>query len=168
MAPSDRDSYRLEDPQQIELFRQVHGQLLQEKGEKTDGVSRMYILYQLKDGRQVKRYYSIDETTQAYDTLEAYFSRWQYIFNVDNWQEVQRSISSIDISFSKYITESMSPAQGEQAMDMEMAEMLKGIMPDDVNDLAPIFQMFDWNKERNTENGNNEAKTGMDEGSSGS
>lgn len=51
---------------------------------------------------------------------------------------------------------------------MEMAEMLKGIMPDDVNDLAPIFQMFDWNKERNTENGNNEAKTGMDEGSSGS
>ena len=96
----NKDCYQLEDPAEIEAFRQVHGQLLQERHEKTDGASRMYILYQLENGRQVKRYYSIDENTAAYDTLQMYFSDWRYIFSTDNWQEVKNVFTTLDISLS--------------------------------------------------------------------
>ena len=94
------DCYQLEDPAQIDAFRQIHGQLLTERGEKTDGASRMYIVYQLKNGRQVTRYYHIDENTAAYDTLRAYYSHWRYIFNVDSWQEVTERFTTLDVSLS--------------------------------------------------------------------
>ena len=94
------DCYQLEDTPEIDTFRHVHRQLLQERGEKTDGASRLYIAYQLKNGRQVKRYYSIDEHTAAYDTLKAYFSDWRYIFSTDSWQKVKDTFTSIDISLS--------------------------------------------------------------------
>ena len=97
----NKDCYQLEDPAEIEAFRQVHGQLLQERHEKTDGASRLYIAYQLKNGRQVKRYYSIDEHTAAYDTLKAYFSDWRYIFSTDSWEEIKETFTSIDISLSE-------------------------------------------------------------------
>ena len=96
----NKDCYQLEDPAEIETFRQVHGQLLQERHEKTDGASRLYIAYQLKNGRQVKRYYSIDEHTAAYDTLKGYFSDWRYIFSTDSWEEVKNTFTSVDISLS--------------------------------------------------------------------
>ena len=99
----NKDCYQLEDPAEIETFRQVHGQLLQERQEKTDGASRLYLLYQLENGRQVKRYYSIDEHTAAYETLRMYFSDWRYIFSTDSWQEVKDSFTSIDISLSESV-----------------------------------------------------------------
>ena len=97
------DCYQLEDPDQIDIFRQVHGQLLQERGEKTDGVSHLYIAYQLKNGKQVKRYYTIDENTAAYDTLQTYFSDWRYIFNANSWEEVKQSFTALDISLSESV-----------------------------------------------------------------
>jgi hypothetical protein len=97
------DCYQLEDPAQIDTFRQVHGQLLQERGEKTDGASHLYIVYQLKNGQQVKRYYTIDENTAAYDTLQTYFSDWRYIFNANSWEEVKQSFTALDISLSESV-----------------------------------------------------------------
>ena len=97
------DCYQLEDQAEIDTFRQLHGQLLQERGEKTDGASHLYIAYQLKNGRQVKRYYTIDENTAAYNTLQMYFSDWRYIFNVDTWQEVQARFTALDISLSESV-----------------------------------------------------------------
>lgn len=97
----NKDCYQLEDPTEIETFRQVHSQLLQERQEKTDGASRLYILYQLENGRQVKRYYSIDENTAAYDTLQAYFSHWHYLFNASSWEEAKNHFTTLDISLSE-------------------------------------------------------------------
>lgn len=97
------DCYQLEDPAQIDIFRQVHEQLLQERDEKTDGVSHLYIAYQLKNGKQVKRYYTIDENTAAYDTLQTYFSDWRYIFNTNSWEEVKQSFTALDISLSESV-----------------------------------------------------------------
>lgn len=102
-TPVNKDCYQLEDPAEIETFRQVHGQLLQERQEKTDGASRLYVLYQLENGQQVKRYYSIDEHTAAYETLRMYFSDWRYIFSTDSWQEVKDRFTSIDISLSESV-----------------------------------------------------------------
>ena len=96
----DERAYTLETPEEIDTFRQVHSVLMTERGEKTDGASHMYIHYKLKSGREVIRYYTIDERTAAYDTLKMYFSDYRYIFNTDDWSEVARSISSVDVSLS--------------------------------------------------------------------
>lgn len=114
------DCYQLEDPAQIDTFRQVHGQLLQERHEKTDGASHLYIAYQLKNGRQVKRYYTIDENTAAYDTLRTYFSDWRYIFSANSWEEVKQSFTSLDISLSdSAFTFQVAAEQGLGSEDVE-------------------------------------------------
>ena len=94
------DCYQLESPDEIAAFRQVHTQLMAERGEKTDGASHVYIHYLLKNGREVVRYYTIDENTAAYDPLQMYFSDYRYIFNEYDWNVIQKSITSIDISLS--------------------------------------------------------------------
>ena len=98
---TESDCYQLEDAAQINTFRQVHRQLLQERQEKTDGVSHVYVLYQLRNGVQVKRYYTIDEHTAAYDTLRTYFSDYRYIFNANSWQEVKERFTSVEISLGE-------------------------------------------------------------------
>ena len=97
---SEEDTYQLSSVEEIDMFRRVHTQLMAERGAKTDGASHMYIHYKLKNGREVIRYYTIDEYTAAYDTLRMYFSDYRYIFDTDNWNEITSSISSIDVSLS--------------------------------------------------------------------
>ena len=94
------DTYQLDSAEEIDTFRQVHSVLMSERGEKTDGASHMYIHYKLNSGREVIRYYTIDEHTAAYETLRMYFSDYRYIFDTDNWNEITSSISSIDVSLS--------------------------------------------------------------------
>lgn len=85
-------------PAEIDKFREVHSYLITEDGDKSDGVSQVEVLYQLKDGKTVYRYYSIDENTQAYDILQEHFSQPEYIFCAQDWDGFVKNVESIDIS----------------------------------------------------------------------
>lgn len=87
-----------ETPEDIEKLRQLHATLITENYDKSDGVSQVEILYQLKDGKTVRRYYSIDERTQVYDELRVHFSNWEYLFNTSDWESFAAGVENIDIS----------------------------------------------------------------------
>ena len=100
-----QDEYMLlqaETPEAIGKIRNIHGKLLLENHDKTDGVSKVELLYRLKNGREVRRYYSIDEHTAVYDELRLYFSSPEYIFNTDRWEEIVRGVEFIDVGLGDY------------------------------------------------------------------
>ena len=126
------DSYWLESPQQIETFRNVHTTLMTERWTKTDGCSHLYVHYKLKNGREVIRYYAIDEHTAAYDPLKAHFSDYRYLFNCDSWDSLSNGAFtslSLDLyNYDKY-TEYTRPAAMELAsMDIEEREKIAEFM----------------------------------------
>lgn len=87
-----------ETPEEVEKIRNIHAKLLTENHDKSDSVSGVEILYLLKNGREVRRYYSIDEHTVVYDELRMYFSSPEYLFNTDRWEDLVAGIEYINIS----------------------------------------------------------------------
>jgi len=115
------DAFLLDSPEQIETFRDVHTTLMAERGEKTDGASRLYIHYTLKNGREVIRYYAIDEHTAAYDTLRMHFSDYRYLFNVDSWEQLTSgAFTSLSVDFYEEFLQTGEDTTAEYTMPVAM------------------------------------------------
>ena len=77
----------------------------------------------------MKRYYSIDEHTAAYDTLKGYFSDWRYIFSTDSWEKVKNTFTSVDISlsesglFTQVVLEEGLNGEGPKAITLDIWEI---------------------------------------------
>ena len=81
-------NYQFDAPRDIAAAQDIHAKLMAERGEKTDGSSYVYVHYTLKNGREVIRYYKVDEHSAAYDALKAHFSSFRYLFNWDSWENL--------------------------------------------------------------------------------
>lgn len=95
----DAHCFQAESSQQIDRFRQVHSQLAAERQEKTGQTDQVEIFYQLKDGSTLCRYYTVDGTTQAYDTLQTHFSSPEYLFQTEALSALPAKIRYADIQY---------------------------------------------------------------------
>lgn len=130
-----QDEYMLlqaETPEAIGKIRNIHGKLLLENHDKTDGVSKVELLYRLKNGREVRRYYSIDEHTTVYNELRLYFSSPEYIFNTDRWEEFTAGVERIDVTLQDaedYVDVSVKDPEQIQALITALrADCMTGTM----------------------------------------
>ena len=123
----DVECYQFETPQQIDTFRNVHKTLMAERGEKTDGMSHIYVHYKLKNGREVIRYYAIDEYTAAYDTLKTHFSDYRYLFNCHSWDELSNgAFTMLTLNlFDKYIEQDPTLPAAIELNDLEIEDQDK-------------------------------------------
>ena len=155
-----QDEYMLlqaETPEAIGKIRRIHGTLLTENHDKTDGVSKVELLYRLKNGREVRRYYSIDEHTAVYDELRLYFSSPQYIFNTDRWEELVGGVEVIDVGLGDYFAKDSYGTSGITDKE-QMKALLSAIRADceagtmaqantfhvDEEQAAWLYLQYDW------------------------
>lgn len=105
----DAHCYQITDPTELEAYRQIHRQLLQDEEGKVYAQkhvaaewSDIRILYKLKDGSTVIRYYYMNPDTPEGAVLKQYLSSYQYLFQTEDWDSVLDRVYSMDISVNHY------------------------------------------------------------------
>ena len=76
----------LTEPEELEEITAIHKELTQLP--EASGMC-VTLVYQLKDGRTVRRYYEMEATGPQGQRLKPYFSRWQYVFGMDDWAQLE-------------------------------------------------------------------------------
>ena len=96
----NRAVYQLESVQQIDRFRQIHSKLQADR-DHTDGeICQVEVMYQLKNGSTVMRYYNADVHSAVFEDLQSYFSTPEYIFCTDDADTYIQSIRHIELDLS--------------------------------------------------------------------
>jgi len=93
----NRTVYQLDTADQIDQFRSIHNTLQSEREEKNGELCQVEIMYQLKDGSTVMRYYNADTNSSVFEDLQSYFSSPEYIFCTDNVDAYIASIRSVEL-----------------------------------------------------------------------
>jgi len=83
-------------PEEIELVLQMHQKLVVERPE-ASLYNNITFEYTLQNGKTMRRYYPvrIDELDQ--NAMEAYFSRWQKVFNTEEWEAFCNNVTYVRI-----------------------------------------------------------------------
>lgn len=76
-----RHTLQLTDSSDLEAITEIHDSLIKER--RSDYDFKCTLLYKLKDGRMVKRYYPVTVNSRAGQQLHPFFSSWEYIFRND-------------------------------------------------------------------------------------
>jgi len=97
-SKEDEDVYQLESQEEIADFQTVHRQLTKEQWEKTDGACDVEVMYKMKNGQVVRRYYEMDENSAVYDTMKSYFSDFRYLCYGAEFEELVKNIQYIEPS----------------------------------------------------------------------
>lgn len=98
-AHSYRSSVEATDPLTIDAVRQVHEQLLEQRGNPTADRSRYFsIRYTLKNGVQIVRSYLVYSGTPAWDMLAALHSTPEQILGFSDWDSWSGTVQYIDIN----------------------------------------------------------------------
>ena len=93
----NRTVYQFETPEQIDQFRQIHTVLQSERDHKDGELCQVEVMYRLKDGSTVMRYYNADTRSAVFDDLQSYFSTPEYVFCTGNMETYIDSIASVEL-----------------------------------------------------------------------
>ena len=83
------------DPEDLEAVTEAHQYLLDRLDKSGD--SDITIQYTLNSGLMVTRTYAMNPDGGAGQMLKPYFSRWEYIFDTDNWYWVTTHVRAVSI-----------------------------------------------------------------------
>jgi len=92
---SSGSSIKLTDPEDLEAVTEAHQYLLDRLDKSGD--SDITIQYTLNSGLMVTRTYAMNPGGGAGQMLKPYFSRWEYIFDTDNWYWVTTHVRAVSI-----------------------------------------------------------------------
>lgn len=92
---SSGNSIKLTDPEDLEAVTEAHQYLLDRLDKSGD--SDITIQYTLNSGLMVTRTYAMNPGGGAGQMLKPYFSRWEYIFDTDNWYWVTTHVRAVSI-----------------------------------------------------------------------
>ena len=122
----DLPVYQLEAPEQIDRFRNIHNTLQAERGNKAGELCQVEILYQLKDGSTIMRYYQADTNSAAFEDLRSYFSSPEYIFCTEDVDSFIRTVSrmELDLRYEFYDLDS----NRTNYIELEDPQVIHGLM----------------------------------------
>ena len=98
------DSMKLREPADIQNIIAVHQGILekdQSDGDKAD----LYLTYHMTDGKTVRRYYRISVDSEEGKTLNAYFSRPEYVLGYTDWAEFLDSVTEVYVENGSFTGE---------------------------------------------------------------
>lgn len=95
---ADVSGYAITDPEALADLRDFHSQMIQYRPAENDGTQcQVNILYTLKDGRTVKRYYKVGRNTALGERAGKYFSDMRYLFEVQNTDSLYGAFESVTL-----------------------------------------------------------------------
>ncbi len=94
---------RLEDPEQVQAFIQVHEEILEERQE----FGRSYtIRYTMMNGREVIRQYALDDSSTAYRMLKKLYQDSASYMGYNDWEAYKTTVSKVEfdgINVTRYL-----------------------------------------------------------------
>ena len=114
------ESYEITDSEELVHLQDFHRQLIRYRPAAGDGTQcDVWIKYNLKDGRTVKRYYEVGRDTPLGERAGKYFSDMRYIFEVKDTAVLYNAFESVSIdSYTGKVEESIKLTDAQQITDL--------------------------------------------------
>ena len=127
------ESYEITDSEELVYLQDFHRQLIRYRPAAGDGTQcDVWIKYNLKDGRTVKRYYEVGRDTPLGERAGKYFSDMRYLFEVNDISVLYDAFEVVSVdSYTEKVEESIKLTDAQQIaglLDAIKADCAAGVM----------------------------------------